>query len=249
MEVHAHTHTERKKWTHYLWEFLMLFLAVFCGFLAENQREHMIENQREKVYIQSLFEDLKKDTTNLQLSNRRRGMMCSNIDTLITLLQSKSAENVSRKIYYLTRQIPYFEGPQLTINSKTFEQLKSSGNLRLIRKVELLDKISDYYYNSSINSRALDMSFENRHDLFLIFHKLFDANSFQKMLDKNNPYVIHEPSTNPPLLTKDPEIINEICTRFHLIYSNQRVIISENERSRKMALLLIIALQKEYHLK
>ena len=38
MEVHAHTHTERKKWTHYLWEFLMLFLAVFCGFLAENQR-------------------------------------------------------------------------------------------------------------------------------------------------------------------------------------------------------------------
>jgi hypothetical protein len=22
MEVHAHSHTERKKWTHYLWEFL-----------------------------------------------------------------------------------------------------------------------------------------------------------------------------------------------------------------------------------
>ena len=30
MEVHAHTHTERKKWTHYFWESLMLFLAVFC---------------------------------------------------------------------------------------------------------------------------------------------------------------------------------------------------------------------------
>ena len=30
MEVHAHTHTPRKKWTHYFWEFLMLFLAVFC---------------------------------------------------------------------------------------------------------------------------------------------------------------------------------------------------------------------------
>ena len=42
MEVHAHTHTEKKKFTHYLWEFLMLFLAVFCGFLAENFREHKI---------------------------------------------------------------------------------------------------------------------------------------------------------------------------------------------------------------
>ena len=30
MEVHAHTHTARKKWTHYFWEFLMLFPAVFC---------------------------------------------------------------------------------------------------------------------------------------------------------------------------------------------------------------------------
>ena len=35
MEVHAHSHTPQKeKWTHYFWEFLMLFLAVFCGFLC-----------------------------------------------------------------------------------------------------------------------------------------------------------------------------------------------------------------------
>ena len=46
MEVHAHTHTPRKKWTHYFWEFLMLFLAVFAGFLAEYQLEHKIEKDR-----------------------------------------------------------------------------------------------------------------------------------------------------------------------------------------------------------
>ena len=51
MEVHAHTHTERKKWTHFLWEFLMLFLAVFAGFLAENQREHYTEHKRGLQYI------------------------------------------------------------------------------------------------------------------------------------------------------------------------------------------------------
>ncbi len=60
MEVHHHSHTpdshrERKKWTHYFWEFLMLFLAVFCGFLAENQREHMVEHKREKQYMQSML--------------------------------------------------------------------------------------------------------------------------------------------------------------------------------------------------
>jgi hypothetical protein len=58
MDVHQHSHTERKKWTHYLWEFLMLFLAVFCGFLAENQREHLIEHKREKQFIVTMLEDL-----------------------------------------------------------------------------------------------------------------------------------------------------------------------------------------------
>ena len=65
MEVHAHTHTARNKWTHYIWEFIMLFLAVFCGFLAENFREHQIEKIRAKQYISSLYEDLKNDTTRI----------------------------------------------------------------------------------------------------------------------------------------------------------------------------------------
>jgi hypothetical protein len=65
MEVHAHSHTPRKKWTHYFWEFLMLFLAVFAGFLAENQREHYVEHLREKQFINSLINDVKVDTARL----------------------------------------------------------------------------------------------------------------------------------------------------------------------------------------
>ena len=40
----------------------MLFLAVFCGFLAEYQLEHKIEKDKEKQYIHSLLEDLEEDT-------------------------------------------------------------------------------------------------------------------------------------------------------------------------------------------
>ena len=51
MEVHHHAHTSRKKWTHYFWEFLMLFLAVFCGFLAR-KREGTYDRTStgEKIY-------------------------------------------------------------------------------------------------------------------------------------------------------------------------------------------------------
>jgi hypothetical protein len=65
MEVHAHSHIERKRFKHYLWEFLMLFLAVFAGFLAENQREHYVEKQRAKEYAYQMIEDLKHDTLDL----------------------------------------------------------------------------------------------------------------------------------------------------------------------------------------
>jgi hypothetical protein len=36
MEVHAHSHSERKKWTHYFRESLILFLTVSGGFNAKN---------------------------------------------------------------------------------------------------------------------------------------------------------------------------------------------------------------------
>jgi hypothetical protein len=47
MEVHHSSHVQHsKKWKDYLYEFLMLFLAVTAGFFVENQREHFIENKR-----------------------------------------------------------------------------------------------------------------------------------------------------------------------------------------------------------
>jgi len=70
METHAH-HLHKapgQGWKHYLFEFLMLFIAVFCGFLAENWREHILDGKREKQYIKSFYEDLTADEHDLQLN-------------------------------------------------------------------------------------------------------------------------------------------------------------------------------------
>jgi len=72
MEVHAHTHTARKKWTHYLWEFVMLFLAVFCGFLAEYQLEHTIESDRAKELARNLYNEVYDDSIAIQKAIDRR---------------------------------------------------------------------------------------------------------------------------------------------------------------------------------
>jgi hypothetical protein len=250
MEVHTHTHTPRKKWTHYFWEFLMLFLAVFCGFLAEYQLEHKIERDREKSYIKSLVEDLKQDTSALLVSVALQGSVCRMIDTLIADLKSSNRDNITRAIYLLARKIPYSEG-RFSINNRTFDQMKTSGNLRLIRKSATLDSITAYYHDA-FNASARgpqEMNFENRHDLFLVLHKLFDAAIFQRMMQSPNPLVFDAPAGNPPLLTNDPLIINEVCTRYHFMYGTKRVMILDNERLMEKADKLIRLIQKEYNLK
>src|SRR6478752_2985373 len=87
MEVHHHTQAHGKKnWKTYFWEFLMLFLAVFCGFLAENIREHTIEKKRANELAQSMLEDLKKDTaalhTAITFSYKKLGACDSNLNML-----------------------------------------------------------------------------------------------------------------------------------------------------------------------
>jgi hypothetical protein len=139
MEVHAHSHTPRKKWTHYFWEFLMLFLAVFCGFLAENQREHMIEHQREKQYMVSMLEDLKSDTSLLNIAVKYWDNINSSIDSVADAIQFSITNTDLLKVYrHLSRAFDYYSFKN---NDRTIAQLKNSGGFRLIRKKIVAGKI------------------------------------------------------------------------------------------------------------
>ncbi len=142
MEVHQHSHTPRKKWTHYFWEFLMLFLAVFCGFLAENKREHVVEHQREKVYAINLYGELQQDTTRLSDVMKKQDSISLQLDTLCILLRNKNKDSITPgMLYYHGSRVPnvnYFSS-----RNTTLEQLKGSGNLRIMGH-DLSYKISEY---------------------------------------------------------------------------------------------------------
>ena len=133
MEVHAHTHTERKKWTHYLWEFLMLFLAVFCGFLAEYLLEHRIEKEREKQFINSIDSDLKDDTLSItkHIETIKTGIVL--FDSLSGLLESPESAKKNGEAIYYTSRLGVRLSP-LVNNNRTIDQLKNSGGFRLINK-------------------------------------------------------------------------------------------------------------------
>jgi len=142
MEIHSHTHTARKKWTHYFWEFLMLFLAVFCGFLAENQREHLIEHQREKQYMVTMLEDLKADTGLLKVAMTYWNERNTSVDSVAQALDFPLVNaNLTKAYRHLNRALDYYS---FKFNDRTISQLKNAGGFRLIRKKEIANKIIAY---------------------------------------------------------------------------------------------------------
>ena len=142
MEVHAHTHTARKKWTHYFWEFIMLFLAVFCGFLAENLREHKIEQHRAKDFAKSLVQDLQNDTAAINTEKKSARLYIAVADSLLELSKSSLEGRQAAKFSFYTR-FTYWTVP-ISWNRNTFEQIKNSGSLRYFKNGQLLKKLLEY---------------------------------------------------------------------------------------------------------
>ena len=120
----------------------MLFLAVFCGFLAEYQLEHVIENQREKKYVRSLIQDLKTDTARLEtyinLRKEKRIMM----DSLVLLLSTDKHKLFGNETYFFARHV--FFGQPFVSTDGTMQQLKNAGNLRLIKNENIITNILAY---------------------------------------------------------------------------------------------------------
>ena len=143
MEVHHHTHSARKKWTHYFWEFLMLFLAVFCGFLAEYQLEHTIEKQREKQYMQTLIYDLQSDTALLNEGFDRKDGRVIAIDSIFLFFEiNPDVEKIPGRVYRHMRRTLWDRTYRR--NGTTMDQLKNAGGMRLIRKRIVRDTIAAY---------------------------------------------------------------------------------------------------------
>jgi hypothetical protein len=255
MEVHTHTHsdqvnggTSRKKWTHYLWEFLMLFLAVFCGFLAENLREHRVEREREKQYMESLLVDLQKDTTLLSSRIQFRYERVMNFDTLLYWLKNKDLREHTGSVYLAGFLAPVIN--RFLSNDGTLQQLKNAGGLRLVRKKDIADSI--LVYDREINWVA---DFENwekeRFANLSVYEKVFDAAVFERNLIYGNgggTLTIKLPEGSPLLLSYNKNDLDQLYNRVQMQKRVNIVTISAFKALYEKAVALIILLKNRYHL-
>jgi hypothetical protein len=253
MEIHAHSHTERKKWTHYFWEFLMLFLAVFCGFLAENQREHMVEHQREKEFMVSLLSDLKSDTTNLGFMHRIFTKSISHIDSLIPLLEENELLEINaRKIYQQQINLNLFF--KWIYNDRTINQLKNSGNFRLVRKKNVSDQISVYdgYIRNFVGSMQDEYILPQLEKMNTEGTEIFKSSVWREYMKDITGEWNYKPIQLPPepyFISTEKNRIQKFINRlqqsaFAIEWFNKLTIIGLEK-----AVKLDSLIRKEYHLK
>ena len=246
MEVHHHPHTAQKEkhFKHYLFEFLMLFLAVSAGFLVENQREHYVENKREKILIKSFVEDLKQDTakitSNIQLRNSKILVM----DSLIKILNSPNPNQDGPSVYYWGRRVT--RSTLFQSNDRTIKQLKNAGGLRLIRNQTASNAIMTYDQANDYIIFLQSREGQELSEIYPLLAKLFDGNVLETMI---HGMEITRPSGKPILRSTDKNLILDLTYFMHQYKSTSIVMIVRLQTLKQSAKEAIQFLQKEYQLK
>jgi hypothetical protein len=177
MEVHhAHHPTHKKKWSEYLLEFFMLFLAVFLGFLVENYREHKVEQERTEKHVHTMVENLKYDTTRYGSNLRVNLDACKGLDSFRHQINEAINNKVdANRLYYFFWK--YGNGSSTAVpNASAMTQLKSSGMLRMIKNDSLVAQMGDYYermyHMLDVGVDALKSAGEKLNDTYSLFFSL-----------------------------------------------------------------------------
>lgn len=147
MEVHHHAHDPaaphyKKNWKSYFWEFLMLFLAVFCGFLAESYHTHLVNNDIEKRNIESYISNIKMDTANLKIAITGNQDKIKTIDSLCKIPGDFKDQTFQKSFFYYSLRLMQIS--DFSPNESAFLNMQSSGSLRLIKRQNVLDSILLY---------------------------------------------------------------------------------------------------------
>lgn len=234
----------------------MLFLAVFCGFLAENLREHNVEQLRAKEFSKSLVQDLQNDTAAITIQKKSGEIYISITDSLLNLSKRRLEGRNAAEFSFYTRFM-YWTVP-ISWSRATFEQIKNSGSLRYFKNYHLLEKLMKY----DVLVNEIEGEFNNHQTrgnlLLMLINKIIDP-GYHHDLSKYRLMSLDTMSKETmanffsvkiePLETKR----NEIREMLNMIIAQQRNLRYNNDtrldRAKELAIELISDLKKNYQLK
>jgi hypothetical protein len=191
--------------------------------------------------MQSLYEDLKKDTTILNNLIRYDTFQTAKLDTTNQLLIENSWNVEKIKLLYRLN-LKTAGTMRYNLSERTSAQLKNAGVMRLIESRELSNKISEYWVKSEnlkeYNTFVDDLKFKAREKSYSIFDQKYYTDVSKGIV-----------ADNAQLLSKDAFTLAEYANRLnHINNSMKNVLMPNIERQHKRAVELLSILKKEYKL-
>jgi hypothetical protein len=249
MEVHHHSgqHHKSKKWKEYFIEFFMIFLAVTMGFFAESYREKLANHEKEKDYMHSMIIDLKADTASISETIQNYIEISKEIDTMLMCLRSDNPDP-SLLSNSISRNFWTYAG--YSYNNRTVQQLKNSGNFRLIRNNAVADSILNY--DNGINSFVLNQYNDLKISMFS--YKEVESKVLPYSELKMSSHTLFDPAdfNNTGMhtfITHDKELLASYYNKLFLHGLLCHTFIGNLDYYQKKATRLIDFIEKGYHFK
>ena len=247
MEVHHHPdlHHKEKHFKEYFLEFLMIFVAVSLGFFAESLREHFSDRAKEREYVKGFISNLETDTANYRSVINFDKRQVNGIDSFLQLAHAPMILNENRKKFYRLF-INYLSSSSFfTSASTTLQQLKSTGDYRLIVKDHVADSLAKY--DADIQGIYQQGSYYDKYfnEILSILDQLVDMTVFT-----DTSFVNKNRLTDKPLpFINDPKLLR---TFFNKVYDYKNITVYYSQYmlapELKYTTNLIAFLKKEYGL-
>lgn len=239
----------KKKWYVYFIDFIMLFVAVTLGFLAENVRDQQTDKNREISYLKNVHDDLLVDINRIESvisSNNWRLLM---LDSLHIEINKASPDLPS--LYYYIRNLALrttFESSHLGL-----DQIKASGGFRLIQNAKIIAGIQDYerkLNNAMKLEEARERTLEQAKFKMAV---VFDAGTLYQMTKNQSMFKgekmevrFKRPAYAASFVVGDRETFNELINYVNIGLNTNLYLNNRYNELKSIAKALDAAIMEEY---
>jgi hypothetical protein len=123
------------------------------GFIAENIRENFADKEKEKQNIETIITSIASDTAQLKTIIGSNKQSLGYLYKFIKLRGSDLSDSKVKREFYDDVGNGSFNDAYFRSNDAAFQQLQTSGTLRLINKPGILDSLFQYQHNTTLIRR------------------------------------------------------------------------------------------------
>lgn len=241
MEVHHHPQLDHgpKPIKEYLLEGFMIFIAVMMGFIAENIREGIDNNEQVGQLTAQLVQDMKTDTAKLHGIYSQETLILKSNDTLFNLLEQPLATVNTREIQRLA--IASHSMWPFHPSGGAIGAIKNELHLKQFSNSKIIDLIAKYEEHIELTRTVQDITLQYQHtylDAFLLQH--FTPGNLAAAFNR-------APIPNGQMRNLTQNDLTLLAADMALIRINTEELLRDNQRLKADAIALLEYAKKQFH--